>query len=374
MNSIRLSVLALLLAFCTVLADDYEFPELGGFASTVIGTPTELQPVLSISGRPFRVLALDPFPDRRTPAYFWYHDRLRYLLLPQDGPAPLIFLIAGTGSSFHSPSMRMLSAAFYLAGFHVVTLPSPTSFQFMVTASTLQLPGMLDDDSRDLLRVMKMAWEEQLSERLDVTAFHLAGFSLGAAQAGYLAMMDEQEEAFGFDRVLMINPPNSLYTSALRIDGFLRDQVTSGKEFTAFWDDLTETLGEAIATTRGEVDLGPDWLYQTYKARRPNEERLAMLIGLAFAVTAQNMVTVADILTQSGYIVPVGSSARLTANVDPYFIVAARTPFKLYFHELMLPFYQRGDPSVTTEALIRRSWLLCDAILTALSFCPRKRF
>ena len=354
---LRFACLLLLLLGSVALADDYGYPQLDGFAATVIGTPTELQPDLSVPGRPFRILGLDPFPDRPAPNYVWYHDKLRYLLLPQKRPAPLIFLIAGTGSSYHGPSMRTVSAAFFLAGFHVVVLPSPTSLPFMVAASTTQVPGVLDDDSRDLYRVMTMAWEEQLDERLEVTGFHLAGFSLGAAQAAFISKLDEDQEVFDFGRVLMINPPVSLYSSALILDGFLRDNVASGREFMAFWDEVTEALSEEFAATRGSVQLGPDWLYRVYGKRRPDDQRLAMLIGLAFAFTAQNLVTMADVLTESAYIVPVGLKADITAYVNPYFVVSARTPFELYFRELMVPYYRRTDPAVTEDELKHRASL-----------------
>ena len=354
---LRLACLWMLLFGPVALADDYGYPQLDGFASTVIGTPTELQPDLSIPGRPFRILGLDPFPDRPTPRYVWFHDKLRYLLLPQKRPAPLIFLIAGTGSSYHGPSMRTLSAAFFLAGFHVVVLPSPTSLPFMITASTTQVPGVLDDDSQDLYRVMTMAWREQLEERLEVTEFHLAGFSLGAAQAAFISKLDEDQKVFEFGRVLMINPPVSLYNSALILDGFLRDNVSTGREFMEFWDEVTEALGEEFATTRGSVQLGPDWLYRVYGNRRPDDQRLAMLIGLAFAFTAQNMVTMADVLTESAYIVPVGLKADITAYVNPYFIVSMRTPFELYFKELMVPYYRRSDPDITEDELKHRASL-----------------
>ena len=86
---LRLACLWMLLFGPVALADDYGYPQLDGFASTVIGTPTELQPDLSIPGRPFRILGLDPFPDRPTPRYLWFHDKLRYLLLPQKRMAKM---------------------------------------------------------------------------------------------------------------------------------------------------------------------------------------------------------------------------------------------------------------------------------------------
>jgi hypothetical protein len=69
------------------------------------------------------------------------------------------------------------------------------------------------------------------------------------------------------------------------------------------------------------------------------------------------MVTTGDVLTQSGYIVPVGTTAKITADVDPYFILSARTPFAQYFSDLVVPFYQRSDPSITEEDLKYRASL-----------------
>ncbi len=356
-KNLAILFLASTLSWAVAQADDYGYPMLDGFAATVISTPEELRPDLRIKGRPFRLKGLKVFPDRAVPPYVWYHDKLRYLVFPQKGPAPLIFLIAGTGSSYHGPHMTTLYQAFYLAGFHVVGMPSPTSFQFMVTASTTQAPGVLDDDSRDMYRAMKMAWEQQLSKKLEVTDFYVTGYSLGGAQTGYLAMLDEQEKVFNFKKALMINPPVSLYNSARRLDGYLRDTIKTGAEVVAFWDRLMKVMGEQYANTQGPVHLGPDFLYAAYRDRRPDDTALGQLIGLAFAITSQSMITTADALTQSGYIIPVGTTARITADVDPYFVVSARTSFEQYFKDLIVPYYQRSDPSITEDQLKYRASL-----------------
>jgi hypothetical protein len=337
--------------------DDYGFPHLDAMAATVIATPTELQADLTLKRAPYRLFGIKIFPERPVSKYIWYHDKLRYLVFPQRHKAPLIFLIAGTGSSYHGPHMTTLYKAFYKAGFHVVGLPSPTSFPFMVTASTSQVPGLLDDDSRDLYRAMKMAWEQQLSKRLEVTDFYVTGYSLGGAQTAMVMKIDEEEKAFNFRKGLMINPPVNLYNSARILDSFLRDNITTGTEAMMFWEELMRVMGEAYANTRGVVNLGPDFLYELYRDRQPSDERLATLIGLAFAITAQNMVTVADVKTQSGYIVPVGTTASVTADVTPYFIVSGRTPFRLYFRDLLVPFYRRTNPDVTEDELIYRASL-----------------
>jgi hypothetical protein len=202
-----------------------------------------------------------------------------------------------------------------------------------------------------------MAWEQQLSKRLEVTDFYVTGYSLGGAQTAMVMKIDEEEKAFNFRKGLMINPPVNLYNSARILDSFLRDNITTGTEAMMFWEELMRVMGEAYANSRGVVNLGPDFLYELYRDRQPSDERLATLIGLAFAITAQNMVTVADVKTQSGYIVPVGTTASVTADVTPYFIVSGRTPFRLYFRDLLVPFYRRTNPDVTEDELIYRASL-----------------
>jgi hypothetical protein len=169
--------------------------------------------------------------------------------------------------------------------------------------------------------------------------------------------IDEEEKVFNFKKGLMINPPVSLYNSALLLDSYLRDNITTGQDAVRFWDQLTQVMGEEYAETQGVVKLGPDFLYEVYRKRRPDDENLAILIGLAFAITAQNMVTVADVLTQSGYVVPVGTTAKISADVTDYFIVSARTPFRLYFKNLLVPYYQRANPDVTEDDLIDQASL-----------------
>jgi len=53
----------------------------------------------------------------------------------QDSPAPLIFIIAGTGAGYNSQKMKVLQRAFFQAGFHVLALSSPTHGHFIVSAT-----------------------------------------------------------------------------------------------------------------------------------------------------------------------------------------------------------------------------------------------
>lgn len=103
----------------------YDFPFADPYVATILGTP-DAQKVALVEDIPVKLLDLTIFPERKVPDLFWYNDQLRCALAPQKGKAPLIFVIAGTGAGFNSDKMLDLQSIFYRAGFHVVSISSPT--------------------------------------------------------------------------------------------------------------------------------------------------------------------------------------------------------------------------------------------------------
>ncbi len=93
----------------------------------------------------------------------------------------MIINIAGTGAAYDSTKMQAMQNAFYNAGFHVLSLSSPTHPNFIITASESMVPGYIEEDSRDLYRVMQLAWG-QIKDKVEVSEFYwpdtaLAGHS-----------------------------------------------------------------------------------------------------------------------------------------------------------------------------------------------------
>ena len=69
---------------------NYDYPFTNPFAATVIGTPNAYKAELP-QKIPVELWELEVFPDREVPDLLWYDKKLRYSLVPQDAPAPLIF-------------------------------------------------------------------------------------------------------------------------------------------------------------------------------------------------------------------------------------------------------------------------------------------
>jgi hypothetical protein len=216
----------------------YDYPITNPLAATVVGTPQSYQADLP-KDVPVKDRELEVFPDREIPDILWYNRTMRYSFVAQEGPASLIFVIAGTGASYNSPKMKVLQRALYQGGFHVLSLSSPTHPNFIASASTSGMPGHLLEDSQDLYRVMRLAWL-QIREEAEVTDFHVTGYSLGAAQAAFVSRLDDEQGDFQFRKVLMINPPVSLYNSTSILDEMLENNIPGGIDhFPDYFDEIS---------------------------------------------------------------------------------------------------------------------------------------
>ena len=335
-------------------ANAYDYPLKDPYVATIIGTPSEFQPKLP-QKIDYKMLSFKVFPERVVPSVFWYQRDFRYSLTYQKGEAPLIFVIAGTGSTFYSSNMIFFQKIFYQAGFHVICLPSPTSMNFITTASATSLPGNIIADAADLYRVMTMAWE-QVKDRIKVSEFYLTGYSLGASEAAFVAKLDEEKRVFNFKKVLMINPAVNLYSSAKILDQmFLRALPGGLKDFN---DWLNRTLGQFAEFYKemGYIDLSHDWLYDVYKTnfktRSPKQENLATMIGFAFRISSNNMVFTSDVMTNAGLIVPKNLVLGSADSLYDYFRATSTITFVDYFDELLFPYYKAKYPELTQERAI----------------------
>jgi hypothetical protein len=331
----------------------YDYPFKDPYVATIIGTPSEFEPKLP-EKIDYKLMAVNVFPDRVPPDVFWYQRELRYSLTYQKGKAPLIFVIAGTGASFYSPKMQFLQKVFYQAGFHVVSLSSPTQMNFIVTASTSGVPGNALEDAQDLYRVMGLVWE-QIKARIQVSEFYLTGYSLGAAQAAFVAKLDDEKHVFSFNKVYMINPPVSLYNSAKIFDDMLANSIPGGLDH--FDDFFQETMGKfsEIYRIMGEVDFTADFLYQVYEQvahENVDRQRLAGVIATSFRLSAADMLFTADVMSQSGVIVPKNRVLSSSDSLTDYGKVAGRTSFMDYFEDLFYPYLKSKNPGLTEEQSI----------------------
>jgi hypothetical protein len=349
-------ICAVIVGFSGTQAAAYDYPVKEPYAATIAGTPTEIEPSLP-EKLDYELLGLKVFPDRRMPDVFWYQREFLYTLSYQKQAAPLIFVIAGTGSSFYSSSMIFLQKVFYQAGFHVICLSSPTQMNFITTASATSVPGNIVEDTQDLYNVMTLAWE-QVKDRIKVKEFYLTGYSLGASQSAFVAKLDEEKRVFNFKKVLMINPAVSLYTSAQILDGMvLRVAPTQGpEEYDRWFNEILGGFGQ-IYKQMGQPPLDHDFLYDLYrflmkKGVTPRQENMAGMIGTVFRLASSNMIFAADVMANYGLIVPKNRELTSADSLTDYMKVTTRVSFIDYFNEFLFPYFQAKNPGLTKDALI----------------------
>jgi hypothetical protein len=249
--------------------------------------------------------------------------------------------------------MLKLQRAYYQAGFHVISINSPTHMNFIVNASENSMPGDVREDARDLYRVMRQAWKKVRGE-VEVSSFALAGYSLGGIQAAFVSMLDEEQKRFDFQKVLLINPPVNLFNSASILERLLVENIPGGEENFNRWFQTVLLNLAAVSRELGYMELTGEFLYKAYKLYPPTEGNLKALIGLSFRMDSANMLFTADVMNGGGYIVPTQVKLTNSSSLTPYAMVAFRTSFVDYFHEYLFPYIQRREPGLTEPALIER--------------------
>jgi hypothetical protein len=344
--AVCLFLLPSLLASATV--ENYNYPLTDRYVATVVGTPAADEADLPIR-IPFKKRRISIFPDRTPPDVLWYGKELIYSEALQKKKSPLIFLIAGTGAAHNGGKNYNMARAFYQAGFHVVSISSPTYPNFVISASKTGVPGHAEHDAEDLYRVMEAIWAK-LDNKIDVSSFNLTGYSLGAFNAAFVSKLDEERQSFNFERVLMINPPVSLYNSISLLDRMSENIPGGADNFDKFFNKLLAAFTEVYK--QSDDSIGDDFLYKAYEALDLKDEELAALIGVSFRLSSASMVFVADVMSDSGYAKPKGLELGRYDDLTPYRQVLSRTGFTDYYHELFFPYYRAETPGVTRDDFI----------------------
>ncbi|SMF04445.1 alpha/beta hydrolase fold domain-containing protein [Desulfovibrio gilichinskyi] len=337
-------------AFASSSNSTTEFPIVDPYKATIFGTPPDLMQTFSEPAETKKCQI--EIEDRRIPGIFWYSKEFNYTTAMQKEKAPLLFIIAGTGSEHNSTKMKFLVQLFYAAGFHVVALSSPTHMNFVVSASRYAAPGYVPNDVEDLYRVMKWI-KTELEDEYEINGYEITGYSLGAMHSAFIAHLDETRKDFSFKKVLMINPPVNLYNSALRFDSWLTPENLGGKEPRQVIDELIHSFSEMYLNT-DVTDFDDNFLYALSNHNNFSKMDLKAVIAASFRLSSANMIFTSDVCINAGYIVPVSKTLSTGDDLLPYTKIAAAITFERYVDEYLLPYQQFITPGITKEELIRR--------------------
>jgi hypothetical protein len=319
----------------------YGFPLKNPFEATIATTPPDMRPELPSDDdidQDDYTLNLRPEREFTLPDNFWAVKKLRYRLAKQDKPAPLIFLIAGTGAPYNSTINEFLKKLYYGAGYNVVQLSSPTSYDFMSSASRFATPGISTEDAEDLYRVMQAVRAQQAD--LKVTDYYLTGYSLGALNAAFVARLDETRRSFNFKKVLLLNPPVNLYTSISNLDKLVQTNVKGIDNSTTFYELVLAKLTRYFRQ-KGYIDLNDALLYDFQQSKQHlTNEQMAMLIGTSFRFSSADIAFTSDLINRRGLITPPKFPITEGTSLSPFLRRALQCDFDCYLTEQVIPMWR----------------------------------
>jgi pimeloyl-ACP methyl ester carboxylesterase len=299
------------------------------------------------------------------PEVFWFDRRLRAWFSAQDHPAPLAIVISGTGSDGNTANIQTLRDALYGAGYHVLTLPSPTFPNFIVAASSTGVAGDLRQDSRDLYSTIQ-AILAKLPHRIKTTEVDLVGYSLGGANAAVVKSIADDGGKLKIHRVVMINPPVSLFNSIARLDKLFKVSIGSGD---AGVDRLYRRLYARLANLYRASDAvqidDADFLSAAGEVLRTDAD-FSAAIALTFRIDLVNVFFAGDLYAGTGVVTDPKRPPKVGDSLEEISQVLRNKPFAEYFTRVFAPYYTARRVGATPETLLNDSNLniIGDALRT----------
>jgi len=286
--------------------------------------------------------------------FFWYTKRLNYTLAKQSTEAPLAFVIAGTGAGHNSAKNMTLVKTLYSQGYHVIALSSPTFANHIINAAGQgDMIGDLAKDAKTLHKIMQLTYQQSAEEEgISATSFSLTGYSLGGAHAAYIAKLDQQEKRFNFEKVVMVNPPVSLFNSVSILDSYL-DLKNNQQAVVAMVDHIFERLAHTYANQRSS-EFTEDSIYQLFNGVNLTEEELKLVIGASFRMSSSDMMYAIDNVYNIGALNYKNHHSGMFESVTHSMYRADQLTFTDYFEHAMLPWTQKIEPTINREQMIER--------------------
>ena len=341
-------------------ASAYDYPLTNPYEATVVGTPLadryQWPERRKVKTKTLKLNFGEDLTDIPLAGVFGIAD-LKLLFAKQKGPAPLIFVIAGTGANYNSPKVLFLMDTFYQAGYHVITIASPTKPPFMAAASKTKLPGLTNYDAEDIYKVMTKALDA-VGKDIEITKKYVTGYSLGGIDSAFVGYLDSQRKEINFDKVLMINPPVNLYTSVSNLDNIIPEYKKKypGATGEKIFADVFDRLAKHFKHSSGGVKFGPETLYDIQKGpyALPSDE-LEILIGISFLFSSADLAFTSDALNHTGWIIPADETYSPTSSQSTYWYKRSlRWQFLTYFDKMVVPWWQAQHPGDTEEDIIRK--------------------
>lgn len=339
-------IILVFMIFVSSLGYSYNFPIDDPYTATIIGSSTMMTSNVS-EKIPTKIYDIKIKED--IPEIFWYAKNFKFSLTAQKEEAPLIFILAGTGSDYKSVRVHYMERIFYDAGYSVISISSPMSSQFLISASSENVPGLLMQDNKDIYNAMKLAYKK-VKDKVKVSDFYLMGYSLGATNSAVVSYIDEAEKVFNFKRVFMVNPAVDLYASATKLDNYL-DEYTKGDNLKVE-ELITDVLGRMKNNMKNEYSsINSETIYTMVGSDFLTKDEKKAFIGLAFRITAVDLNFISDVMTRSYVYTKKDEVLNKYSSLFKNFKKVNFANFENYVEKIGFPYYKNKNSEFTMKTL-----------------------
>ena len=317
--------------------------------ATVFGTPPQdIAPMPATV--PLQEIDISMPWARPVPKVLWFDSRLRVWFSAQDKPAPLAIVISGTGSDGNTTKLSSLRGALYGAGYHVLTLPSPTFPGFIVSTSSTGVAGDLLQDGHDLYAAMQRIIAH-LPRHAPITDIDVLGYSLGGANAAIVKSLDATEGKLKIHRAVMINPPVSLFSSINRLDQLFALNIGSGD---AGLENLYRKLYTRLANlyrASDKVQIDDTDLLGAAASVLRTDTDFSAAIALTFRLELVDVFFTGDLYAGSGVVIDPQHPPGAGDSLEQIGRTLRSKTFAEYFNKVFAPYYVAHRPGSTPESL-----------------------
>lgn len=243
--------------------------------------------------------------------------------------APLAFVISGTGGTALAGSSLMIAGELYDMGYHVVTLPNPVSWTYMLSVSQTGLTGYLPRDSKEFYGFMQEVTVMLKKQGLSISSYSVVGYSYGGLLVAYLAQEDATQQAFNFKKVVAINPAVDVNYAIGVLDNYYDqgDRMTTDRK-TYIYGAILDLGGNMLSSgfNPGEINDAVTSMHV-----QPLEER--WLIGDSFRTDLTDMIFASQQIKDAGLIKTKADKDHWNAREDEIHKIG----FVEYMNKLVLP-------------------------------------
>jgi hypothetical protein len=288
---------------------------------------------------------------RPVPDVFWFDRKLRVWFSAQDKPAPLAIVISGTGSDGNTAKLSVLRGALYGAGYHVLTMPSPTFPGFIVSTSSTGVAGDLMQDGHDLYAAMQQIITH-LPRKVQITEIDVLGYSLGGANAAIVKSIDATEAKIKIHRAVMIDPPVSLFSSIGRLDKLFAINIGSDEDaLERLYRRLYAELANLYRAS-ARVQIDEDFILGAAATALKTDAEFSAAIALSFRVDLVNVFFAGDLYAGTGVVVDPKHPPKVGDSLEETQRILRNKPFSEYFTKVFAPYYLQRRPNSTAASLI----------------------